>query len=179
MELLNKLVRFVLQWLAAMGFMLIAPLLYFIPLVFVLLSPPNNDVFPMLAVFQLVTGPFVSAFWTIIVLAIRKTRKLGRVATLGEGTLFGMGYMLYGFFGTIVAEVIFVVVLSDLIRMHSSLGWTLWFTAAPFAIFAPLIIFLIVGKDTPEETESRNRVKSAETIAIEKNYVGVNRGTNI
>jgi hypothetical protein len=50
------------------------------------------------------------------------------------------------------------------------LGWTLWFMAAPFAIFAPLIIFLVVGKDTPEETERRNRVKSAETIAIEKNY---------
>jgi hypothetical protein len=66
MKILNELVQIILRQILALGFMLIAPVLYLIPFIFVVLSP-HSDIVDMLAVGMMLTGPFVSAFWTMIV----------------------------------------------------------------------------------------------------------------
>jgi len=149
MEFLNKLVQHVLSLIATMGWLLIAPLLYILPVIFVLISPAH-DIFDLLAGFQLATGPFVSAFWTIIVLGLRKSRReikeYGVNVSVGEATVLGLGYALYGFFGTLVAEVVFFVMVGGTPRVDNVLGWALWFAAMPFVIFAPVLLVSVKGE---------------------------------
>jgi hypothetical protein len=145
MEFLNKLVRFVLMQIAALGFMLIAPVLYLIPFVFIVLTP-NNDIIPMLAVAMMMSGPFVSAFWTMIVCMVRRYRRITADGDPYEPSLGGMfvatGWMLYGFFGTVVTELLFMFTVHSLgnLRGPNPWGWALWFAAAPFVIFSPLLL---------------------------------------
>src|ERR1035437_7469085 len=143
MEFLKNLGQFILFQIATVGFMLIAPLLYLIPLFFVVLSPPNNDVFPILAVAMTVTGPFVSAFWTMIVCMMRRVHRIrisgGDYTPSLEGVFAATGWMLYGFFGTVVAEVLFLCVF-HLPRIGNTSGLAIWFAVMPFVIFAPLLL---------------------------------------
>ena len=172
MGFLNKLVRFVLMQIAAIGFMLIAPLLYLVPFIFVVLTP-HSDVFSTLALGMMLTGPFVSAFWMMMVCMFRRYR---RSTTDGssyecslEGSLAATGWMLLGFFGTLVAELVFLFVF-HVPRDGDTLGWALWFATAPLVIFSPLIIFVCLGNTGETETATPKRVRSAKTIAIDKNY---------
>jgi len=150
MEFLNKLVQFVLMQIAALGFMLIAPVLYLIPFVFIVLTP-NNDIIPMLAVAMMMTGPFVSAFWTMIVCMVRRYRRITADGNPYQCSLGGMfaatGWMLYGFFGTVATELLFVFTVHSLgnLRGPNPRGWAAWFAAAPFVIFAPLLLVWVWG----------------------------------
>jgi hypothetical protein len=49
------------------------------------------------------------------------------------------GWMLYGFFGTVVAEVLFLCVF-HLPRIGNTSGLAIWFAVMPFVIFAPLLL---------------------------------------
>ncbi len=148
MEFLNKLVRFVLMQIAPLGFML-TPVLYLIP--FFIALTPNNEIIPMLAVAMMMTGPFVSGFWTMIVCMVRRYRRITADADPYEPSLEGMfaatGWMLYGFFGTVVTELLFMFTVHSLgnLRGPNPWGWALWFAAAPFVIFAPLLLVWVWG----------------------------------
>ena len=61
MKILNQLVQIIIRQILALGFLLVAPLIYLIPFIFVVLSP-NSDIVDMLAIGMMVTGPFVSGF---------------------------------------------------------------------------------------------------------------------
>jgi len=149
MEFLKKLVRFVLMQIAALGFMLVAPLLYLIPFVLVVLTP-NNGIFPMLAAAYMVTGPFVSAFWTMIVCMMRRVRRVrnggGTYTPSVQGMFAATGWMLYGFFGTLAAELLFcflfgVPTYTPDVAVNAA-KWNLWFAGAGFAVFSPIFLLL-------------------------------------
>ena len=162
MKILNQLVQIILRQILALGFLLVAPLIYLIPFIFVVLSP-NSDIFDMLAIGMMVTGPFVSAFWTMMILMFRRYRRMTADGSPYEcslgGTLAATGWMLLGFFGTLAAELLFCFTVRWLVGAPDGAnrwGWALWFFAAPFVIFSPLLLVWVWGRknnsddDTPK-----------------------------
>src|SRR5271157_462698 len=94
--------RFLWRSILTFSFLLLAPLLYWtIPFAFVAID--RNSDFRMLVFAYMALGPFVSAFWTMIVCMVRRYRRMtsdGRPyqRSLG-GVAAAFGFMLFGFFG--------------------------------------------------------------------------------
>jgi hypothetical protein len=152
MKILNQLVQIIIRQILALGFLLVAPLIYLIPFIFVVLSP-NSDIVDMLAVGMMVTGPFVSGFWTMMILMFRRYRRMTADGSPYEcslgGTLAATGWMLLGFFGTLAAELLFCFTVRWLVGAPDGAnrwGWALWFFAAPFVIFSPLLLVWVWGR---------------------------------
>ena len=113
MEFLRAVGRFILMQLAILGFLLVAPAIFVGVSLYVIAGKAGSNP-GMLAFFYMAAGPFVSAVWTMIVLQVRRVRRVtgGDVRSYKcsvRGHLAAWGYMLYGFFGTLVAEVAFVL----------------------------------------------------------------------
>jgi len=159
MKILNELVRIVVRQLLALGFLLIAPLLYLIPFIFVVLTP-QSDIFGMLAFGMMATGPFVSAFWTMIVCMLRRHRRMTADGSPYEcsleGTLAATGWMLVGFFGTLAAELLFLFVF-HVPRDGDTWSWALWFFTAPFVIFSPLLVVWVWGKKNSPDDDTQEK----------------------
>jgi MFS family permease len=178
MGFLDRLVRVVLRQLAALGFLIIAPLIYIIPVVLVIVAPDATSLFQMLALGLMVTGPFVSAFWTMIACMCRRVKRMTADGSPYEcsleGGLAATGWMAVGFFGTLVAELLFLLMcqgIPDEKSLH--VGWALWFAVAPFVISAPLLLIWAWAKKSRAHEElptisARGKSKSAETLAIEQ-----------
>ena len=103
--------RFIWRSLLWLIFLLLAPLLYWtIPFAFIAIDP-NSD-FRMLVFAYMALGPFVAAFWTMIVCMVRRYRRMTADGSPYEPSLSGVaaafGFMLFGFFGSLAAEVAFV-----------------------------------------------------------------------
>ena len=131
--------RFIWRSILWTIFLLIAPVLYLtVPFILIVLTP-NNGVFPMLAFAYMALGPFVSAFWTMIVCMIRRHRRMTADGSPYERSLGGVvaafGFMFFGFFGSLAAEVGFVLLFHGV-----SKGPLVFFSFAPFAVFAPLLL---------------------------------------
>jgi hypothetical protein len=162
MEFLRAVGRFILAQLAILGFVLLAPAILVGVSLFVIAGGAGKNP-GGLAFLYMAAGPFVSAAWTCIVC---QTLRVMRETTCGDrlsykwalgGQLAGFGWMLYGFFGTLVAEVAFVL------AFHAvSKNSLVFFAAAPFVMFAPMIAVSVWYA----RKRSYSSGKSAETIAI-------------
>ena len=150
MHFLTAPLRFI--WRSILIFLLLffAPLLYWtIPFACIAVDP-NSD-FRMLVFAYMALGPFVSAFWTMIVCMVRRYRRMtsdGRPyqRSLG-GVAAAFGFMLFGFFGSLAAELLFcflfgVPTYTSDVAVNAA-HWNLWFASAGFAVFSP--IFLLLG----------------------------------
>jgi hypothetical protein len=144
--------RFVWRSILIFVFLFFAPLLYWtIPLAFIAIDP-NSD-FRMLAFAYMGLGPFVSAFWTMIACMVRRYRRMtsdGRPyqRSLG-GVAAAFGFMLFGFFGALAAELLFcflfgVPTYTSDVAVNAA-HWNLWFAGAGFAVFSPIILPLARG----------------------------------
>jgi len=102
----------------------------------------------MLVFAYMVLGPFVSAFWTMIVCMVRRYRRVtsdGRPyqRSLG-GVAAAFGFMLFGFLGSLAAELLFcflfgVPTYTSDVAVNAA-HWNLWFAGAGFAVFSPIIL---------------------------------------
>jgi len=141
--------RFLWHSLLRFIFLLFAPLLYWtIPFACIAVDP-NSD-FRMLVFAYMALGPFVSAFWTMIVCMVRRYRRMtsdGRPyqRSLG-GVAAAFGFMLFGFFGSLAAELLFcflfgVPTYTSDVAVNAA-HWNLWFAGAGIAVFSPVILLL-------------------------------------
>jgi hypothetical protein len=157
-EFLRAVARFILAQLAILGFLLLAPAVFVGVSIFVIAGGAgrNSGIF---AFFYLAAGPFVSGVWTMIVLQVRNVYRV-RKAT-GEYKydlrrhLVVWGYLLYGFFGTLVAEVLFCFL------YRGGANPKVWFAIAPFVVFSPLVAAWLA------RNRSHTSGKSAETVAMQ------------
>jgi hypothetical protein len=141
--------RFLWRSLLWFVFLLFAPLLYWtIPFAFIAVDP-NSD-FRMLAFAYMALGPFVSAFWTMILCMVRRYRRLTSDGRPYERSLGGVaaafGFMLFGFFGSLAAELLFcflcgVPTYTSDIAVNAA-HWNLWFVGAGCSVFFPIIVLL-------------------------------------
>lgn len=141
MEFLRMLARFVFRVLAIAALLAVAPAIFLAISVLVALHPRGD--YGMLAFFYCAAGPFVSAVWTPFVCGIRHVYRStgGDVRSYkndGRRVEAGLGWMLYGFFGTLVAEVAFVLLFHCVSRSP-----VVFFAAAPFVVFAPLVVVCV------------------------------------
>ena len=162
MEFLRAVGRFILTQLAILGFLLAAPAIFVGVSLFVIAGGAGRNP-GMLAFFYLAAGPFVSAGWTMIVLQVRNVYRVRRET--GEPYRYDVrrhlvvcGYFLYGFFGTLIAEVAFVLLFHAVSKSP-----LVFFAAAPFVVFAPMIAGLV----WPARKRSYTSGKSAETVAMQ------------
>ena len=141
--------RFIWRSILIFLFLLFAPLLYWtIPFIFVAVDP-NSD-FRMLAFAYMALGPFVAAFWTMIVCMMRRYRRMTSDGRPYERSLGGVaaavGFMLFGFFVSLAAELLFcfrsgVPTYTSDVAVNAA-QWNSWFGGAGIAVFSPLIVLL-------------------------------------
>ncbi len=141
--------RFIWHSLLWFVFLLFAPLLYWtIPFACIAVDP-NSD-FRMLVFAYMALGPFVSAFWTMIVCMLSRYRRMTSDGRPYERSLGGVaaafGFMLFGFFGSLAAELLFcflfgVPTYTSDVPVNAAY-WNLWFAGAGIAVFSPVILLL-------------------------------------
>jgi hypothetical protein len=162
MEFLRAIGRFILTQLAILSFLISAPAILVSVSLFAIAGGTGSNP-GMLAFFYMAAGPFVSGVWTMIVLQFLRVRRVtgddvrsykGGVS----GTLAAGGYMLYGFFGTLIAEVAFVLLFHALSRSP-----LVFFAGAPFVVFAPMIAGLVWHARKRSYTSG----KTAETVSMQ------------
>lgn len=126
----------------------LAPIiLVVLPLVSVILHP--NEDFSWLAVFFVFTTPFAVALWMAFLChwhGIRQWQRAGKLSTYHEDhggliatNLKSTGFLVLGFFGSWVCEMLFVLVCP-----YNSIEPWKWFLMFPFAAFAP--VFWLLNK---------------------------------
>jgi hypothetical protein len=140
MEFLRAIGRFILAQLAILGFLLLAPaILVGVSLFAIAGGAGSNPGF--LAFFYMAAGPFVSAVWTALFMSLRRVL---RTTTPGNRTaascgirvqIAGCGWALFGFLGTLVAEVAFNFAFHAVSKSPA-----VYFAVAPFAVFSPLLL---------------------------------------
>lgn len=143
--------RFLWRSLLWLIFLFFAPILYLtVPFVLIALEP--HAYFPVLALVYMALGPFVCAFWMVVCCHLPTVRKAHREGRLREWRDDAGGYrstipkafafMCMGLVGSIFSEVVFCA----LFRVPSRSPWSaaMYFAAAPFATFAPVILLWII-----------------------------------
>ena len=138
--------RFLWRSILTFLFLLLAPLLYWtIPFAFIAIDPQSD--FRMLAFAYMALGPFVSAFRTMIICMLRRYRRMTADGRPYERSMGGVvaafGFMLYGFFVSLAAELLFgfrfgVPTYTSDVAFNAA-HWNLWFAGAGFAVFSPII----------------------------------------
>lgn len=145
MGLLRKLGQIILTRIAILGFLIFAPVLYLVIPFILLAGNANRSDLDGVAFVYMAAGPFVSAFWTMIICMLRRYRRVTSYGRPYERSLGGVfaafGWMLFGFFGSLVAEVIFYVLFHGV-----SKNPFVFFALAPLATFAPLLLVWALGK---------------------------------
>jgi hypothetical protein len=146
-HLLTAPFRFILRCLLALGFLLLAPLLYsVIPLLCIALDPSSD--FSVLALWFLALGPFASAFWLMMVGILPDVYRAHKEGRIFEANHFkGFGLMFVGFFGSLGAEALFLFYLFPIPRESSDIAvnaaqWRSWFGGMGIAAFLPVILLL-------------------------------------
>src|SRR5208282_4156719 len=122
------------------GFLLLAPAIFFAVSLFAIAGGAGSNP-GFLAFFYMAAGPFVSAVWTAFFMSLRRVL---RTTTPGSRTaascgmrvqVASCGWALFGFLGTLVAEVAF-----NLAFRAVSKSPAVYFVVAPFAVFSPLLL---------------------------------------
>lgn len=146
-HLLTAPIRFLFRCLLAAAFLLLAPLLYATVPYVCIWADPNSD-FSILALAYMALGPFACAFWTMMVGVIPhvyRAQKEGRVFQANH--LKGFGLLFLGFFGSLGAEILFVLYLFPIPRetyntAANAANWRSWFAGMGIAAFMPVILLL-------------------------------------
>ena len=140
MEAVKAIGRFVLTQIAILAFLAAAPALMLV-VPFILIASGHGNL-GMLAFFYCVAGPLVSAVWLAFYMSLRRvyrTTTFGNRGAYNPFTvrvqLISCGWALFGFLGTIAAEVAF-----NLAFRAVSKSPAVYFAAAPFAVFSPLLL---------------------------------------
>ena len=141
MEFLKAVGRFILAQLEILGFLLLAPaILVGVSLFAIAGCAGSNPGF--LAFFYMAAGPFVSAVWTAFFMSLRRVLRTTTFGNRGAYRPFTMrvqliscGWTLFGFLGTVVAEVAFVLLFHGVSRNP-----VVFLAVAPFVVFSPLLL---------------------------------------
>ncbi len=128
-----------------------APLFYTVVPFWCLFHPSPYFCSRDMATVVMLTGPFACGFWMTVIChwhTVRKAQSEGRidrwreteggmVCTVGKS----IGFMVMGWFGSALAELIFSLVSRPLLWTFT--GRLAFFAMAPFAVFAPVWIVLL------------------------------------
>jgi hypothetical protein len=146
-ELVKRALTQVLLFLGVIFFGLSAPLLFTVGALW--LAYRFADYASTWALIYLAAGPFACCIWMSIISHFPdwvndwKIRKAGGRVTRSHfsGTAKGIGFMISGFFGSLLAEGVFTYAAHrlDMIPHHL----VLYFAVAPFAVFAPVLLVLL------------------------------------
>ena len=153
-SLIQSIMRFVVINIALILFSLAAPVLYALPVVAVVVGAKvaASNVIQI----EILTGPFVCCFWMILIChwpSVRRAQREGRLVTWrqDEGGLShtlakSIGFMFIGFFGSALAEFVFMAVkyygFNSLVN-HNYFARLAFVAMAPFAVFAPVWLVLL------------------------------------
>lgn len=146
----------------------------------------------------LFVGPFVNGFWMALLCRwypIRMAQREGRLdqyvqertmRDLWNRNMEATGYMLLGFFGTLLAQAIYYVIVAAVIKpmLPQEVALPLFFALLPFAVFAPVIILVYRRRNYfkrqvpgPDANTYNNRMrKQREADAEFLKNVGVTNG---
>ena len=148
-KLFASIIRMIVINIALILFFASAPLLYVtVPFWFLLTHHGNPaDLFTL----YMLTAPFACGFWMTVLChwhTVRRAQCEGRLAHWRdtEGGMFctvgkSIGFMVMGWFGSALAEVILCVAAQSLLRSFT--GRLEFFAMAPFAVFAPALLVLL------------------------------------
>ena len=186
-SLIHSIVRFVVINIVVILFSLTAPLIYALPIALVAIG--EKSLSSSLIELEMLTGPFVCCFWMILIChwhTVRRAQREGRLVTWrqDEGGLShtlakSIGFMFIGFFGSALAEFVFMAVkyygFNSLVN-HNYFARLAFFAMAPFAVFAPVWLVLLrrwmrgrkQGNFTSrakDERELRDKVRAASLYA--------------
>ena len=149
-SLFRMIVRLVIVNIVLILFFASAPLLYTVVPFWYFLATPHRNPADMFTIYML-TSPFACGFWMTIVChwqTVRRAQREGRLAHWRdtEGGMFctvgkSIGFMVMGWFGSALAEVVFCFVFQSLLATPA--GRLEFFAIAPFAAFAPVWIVLL------------------------------------
>src|SRR5271170_2311580 len=156
MNTIKELARFVVEQIllviAVVSIGLSAPILYTVGVEYLVWQNPNNLWW---AVAYFFVGPFACAFWMAILChfhSIRQAVRENRTSTWKEDhggfirtNIKATTYMIGGFFGSVLAEVVFFVAGMALLPhgLQTRESAMLYFAIAPFAVFAPVVVLII------------------------------------
>ena len=168
--------RFLWHSILWLLFLLFAPLL-FLTVPFILIAADPNADFGVIALFYMVTGPFVCCFWMCLgsyLVSIRQIKREGKefyAFMPGVGSRYArcFGYMLFGFFGSLIGEVIFYHLFGTP-DMGNPCDWALWFAVAPFVTFSPMLLPLRQLLRVSDEEIKRRQALSDADKAWEAHY---------
>jgi hypothetical protein len=148
-SLFRSIVRLVAINIALILFFASAPLLYVTVPFWVILTHKSLADMAMIYMF---TGPFACGFWMTVIChwqTVRLAQSQGRVKNWrdSEGGMFctvgkSVGFMVMGWFGSALAEFAFCSAAGNL--LHSTTGRLGFFAMAPFAVFAPVWLVLLL-----------------------------------
>lgn len=134
--------RFIWRSILWAIFLLIAPVLYLTAPFTLIALVPGGD-FRMLAGLFMLLGPFAASFWMIITRMLSRYRRMTADGSTYrcslEGGLVACGWMVIGFFGSLVAEVLFLCMFHTP-HTGNTLCWALWFAVAPFVTFSAVLL---------------------------------------
>lgn len=128
---------------------LAAPVLFVVVPFVVIAMNPGADL-SMFSTAYLLVGPLAAAFWMIILCHLPLAIRAYRVGRLDEykakkggtrGVLKGIGFMILGFGCSFAAEVVLLVLFGS---VHTQAEYVRFFMLAPFAVFAPVLVLLVV-----------------------------------
>ncbi|MFZ0860131.1 MAG: hypothetical protein WB781_24660 [Candidatus Sulfotelmatobacter sp.] len=153
-SLIHSIVRFVVINIVVILFSLTAPLIYALPIALVAIG--DKSLSSSLIELEMLTGPFVCCFWMILIChwhTVRRAQREGRLVTWrqDEGGLShtlakSIGFMFIGFFGSALAEFVFMAVkyygFNSLVN-HNYFARLTFVAMAPFAVFAPVWLVLL------------------------------------
>jgi hypothetical protein len=145
-EIIGWIIKQIIFQIVTFMVLAAAPLLYVTAPISLVWSNPNADL-GWLGVLYAFSGPFACAFWMVIIChwhTVRKAQREGRLKNwrdreggMGNTVAKSIGFMFLGFFGSALAEAVFLVVLAQF-EYHGALGKLLSFEALALVIFTPV-----------------------------------------
>jgi hypothetical protein len=155
-HLFESIGRFLIWNIVLLIAAFIGPVLFlFVPFILIAVDPHGS--FYNLSVFFKLLGPLTCACWTLIALLHRRYKRITADGTIYRvsigGMVAGTGYMLLGFFGSIITEVVFSLMFN--VPNGHPFGLVLYFAGLIVAAFFPLVIVYLTRtkKVIPPETD--------------------------
>lgn len=140
---MKTLIRIILEQLLIFSLLLIAPVLYIVVPIIALAVTSDGDLLGGLAFVYLLFGPLVASFWMVITRMYSRHQRLTADGSPYHSSFKGMfiacGWMIAGLLLSAVFEFLFVWVF-HFPKTGDTIGWILWFTAAPFTAFSPVFL---------------------------------------
>jgi hypothetical protein len=142
--------------LALILFVVAAPVIYLTVPFAVVIANPASNLWWLVAAYM-VSGPVASAFGMILIChwsSFHTARLSGKTITEWRAANGGMrrtvwkaiGFMCLGLVGTVISETIFCIVFHFLIVPPNAVSYLVFFAMAPFAVYAPVILTVVIRR---------------------------------